>query len=284
MIWVQSMKIAVLADIHANLVGLETVAAHIDAWQPDGVIVNGDVVNRGPWPRQCLEFVLDKQKNDGWLLVRGNHEDYVILYSDPETACNGVQFEIYRMAYWTYQKLEKDVTALVAMPATQSITGPDGREVRATHASMGNNRSGIFPRTSDEELRQKISPPPAVFCTAHTHWPLVRWVDETLVVNVGSAGLPFDGDDRVAYAQLTWQHRCWRADIIRLSYDKAKNIQGFYDSGFMAESGVFAPLVMNELLTAQLRILGWMKNYEAQVLAGEISLEESVQAYMAELG
>ena len=48
------MKIAVLADIHGNLPALEAVAAHVEAWQPDRVIVAGDLVNRGPRPLECL--------------------------------------------------------------------------------------------------------------------------------------------------------------------------------------------------------------------------------------
>ena len=39
------MKLAVLSDIHGNWPALEAVAADIDAWQPDLVVVNGDVVN-----------------------------------------------------------------------------------------------------------------------------------------------------------------------------------------------------------------------------------------------
>lgn len=41
------MKIAILSDIHGNLPALQTVADDIARWQPDQVIVNGDIVNRG---------------------------------------------------------------------------------------------------------------------------------------------------------------------------------------------------------------------------------------------
>ena len=37
------MRIAVLTDIHAYLVALNTVIEDIDAWQPDYVIAAGDV-------------------------------------------------------------------------------------------------------------------------------------------------------------------------------------------------------------------------------------------------
>ena len=56
------MKIAVLADIHGNMPALERVAAHIESWEADQVIVAGDVVNRGPLPRTCLQFVEERQQ------------------------------------------------------------------------------------------------------------------------------------------------------------------------------------------------------------------------------
>ena len=56
------MKLAVLADIHANWPALQAVTEHLEAWQPDQVIVDGDTVNRGPRPAECLRFVQDRQR------------------------------------------------------------------------------------------------------------------------------------------------------------------------------------------------------------------------------
>ena len=77
------MKLAVLADIHANLAALQRVVEDIDAWRPDVVVVGGDVVNRGPQPAECLAFVLERQRTHGWRTVLGNHEEYVIQQAGP---------------------------------------------------------------------------------------------------------------------------------------------------------------------------------------------------------
>ena len=42
------MKIAVFSDVQGNLAAFETVVEHIQAWRPDLVLMNGDLVNRGP--------------------------------------------------------------------------------------------------------------------------------------------------------------------------------------------------------------------------------------------
>ena len=277
------MKLAVLADIHGNYTALQTVVAHIDAWQPDLVIVGGDVVNRGPCPLECLNFVLERQRADGWLTVRGNHEDYVIVFDDPDAPRNGPLFEIYKTAYWTYQQLGCDVSALEAMPFQQSYFTPDGAEARIVHGTMRHTRDGVFPKTTDNELRQKIAPPPKLLCVGHTHWPLIREIDETLVVNVGSAGLPFDGDPRVGYAQLTWRKGEWQAEIIRLDYDYAQAERDFFETDFMTHSGPLAPLVLNELRTARPRLYRWTVEYEAMILAGDITAEAAVERFLEAL-
>jgi predicted phosphodiesterase len=277
------MKLAVLADIHANVVALQCVAEHIETWRPDTVVVAGDIVNRGPRPVECLRFVQKKQQTHGWYTVRGNHEDYVISCSQPDAPRNGPEFDIVRTGYWTYRQLNANVAALAAMPFQQSLGAPDGSEARITHASMRGNRDGIYPETTDDELRRQIQPPSPLLCVGHTHRPLVRKIDKTLVVNVGAAGLPFDGDPRASYARLIWQAGEWQVEIVRLDYDRQQAEQDFYASGFMEESGALAPLILNEFRTARSRLYQWAAQYEAAVLAGKITIEKSVENFLAPL-
>ncbi len=274
------MKLAILADIHANLTALQAVTAHIEAWRPDTVIVAGDVVNRGPRPLECLQLVQEKQHTAGWLVVRGNHEDYVLKQTKPDAPRRGPQFEIHRHSFWTYQQLNGNAPALAVMPLQQRLSAPDGSEVRVTHGSMLGNRDGIYPETADADLRQKIEPAATLFCVGHTHRPLVRSIDETLVVNVGSAGLPFDGDPRPSYAQLEWRRGRWQAKIMRLNYDRQQAERDFFETGFMEGSGPLAYLILNELRSAQSRLYQWTELYQPLVLAGEMTMEESVREFL----
>lgn len=280
------MKLAVLADIHGNYPALQTVVDHIEQWQPDIVVVAGDIVNRGPRPLECVQLVQRKQQNDGWLTVRGNHEDYVISFSQPDAPCSGLEFEIFRSAYWTYRQLNSDVSFLEAMPFQVNLSADGGQPVRVVHASMTNNRDGIFPNTTDEQLRDKIQTPrrlaPGLLCVGHTHWPLVRSLDGTLVVNVGAVGLPFDGDTRAAYGQLTWYQGHWHAEIIRLEYDRAQAEQDFYESGYMEGGGPLTQLILDEFNIARPHLYRWSIEYQPLVLAGELSLEEAVAGYLIE--
>lgn len=282
------MKIAVLSDIHANYVALLTVAENIEAWQPDAVIMAGDLVNRGPRPAECLRFVQEKQKTCGWQVIRGNHEDYVISQAKPDAPRSGPAFEVHRASIWTYEQLERDVSALEAMPFQQSLVDPSGGEVRVVHGSMVGNRDGIYPETSDKELGVKIenpvctppSPPPVLFCVGHTHRSLIRRLDGTLVVNAGSVGLPFDADTRPAYAQLTWQHNEWRAEIIRLNYDLEQARRDIFESGYHEGGGPLVRIVQIELEQARSLLFNWAIDYQQRALAGDISMQACVDEFL----
>ena len=281
------MKIAVLTDIHANFVALQAVNAHIEGWEPDHVVMAGDLVNRGPRPTECLKFVQEKIRTSGWRWVRGNHEDYVISQSRQKAPHCGPHFEVHKASYWTYQQLGCDVTALESMPFQQSLRDPAGDEVRIVHASMRGLRDGIYPETSDSALATKISAnsagpqedPPAVFCVGHTHRPLVRRLNSTLVVNAGSAGLPFDGDTRPTYAQLTFQKGEWQAEIVRVDYDLRAAERDFYTSGYLPDAGPLVDLVLVELREARSQLYNWSIRYQDRAWRGEISMEDSVREF-----
>jgi predicted phosphodiesterase len=279
------MKLAVLADIHGNMAALEAVVAHVDRWRPDLVVVAGDIVNRGPYSADALRFVQERQHAAGWQVVRGNHEDYVIAQARPDAPRSGPAFDIFLSSYWTYCQLGCDVAPMEAMPFQVTLTMPDGSEARIAHASMRGTRDGIFPSTPDDVLRKQIGRPVVpLFCVGHTHWPLVRHVDGTLVVNVGAVGMPFDGDPRASYGQLSWAKNQWQAQIVRLDYDRERAQRDFADSGFLEDGGPLARLMLRELRLARSQLYQWALEYETAVLAGALSLEESVERFLRESG
>ena len=151
------MKIAVLSDIHGNLAALHAIAEDIHRWQPDKIVVAGDIINRGPLPRQCLDFTLERERYSGWLVLRGNHEEYVINVAADPSARVGAEEAVRANVRWTAAQIG-DVAPLLAMPTQISLQGPDGGEVRIVHASMRHNRDNVLINTPDDELRAQIAP------------------------------------------------------------------------------------------------------------------------------
>lgn len=275
------MKIAVLSDVHANYAALEAVVADIDTWQPDHVVVAGDLVNRGPRPRECLALIQQRYQCDGWQMLFGNHEEYVLTHFVPGAPRSGPRFETHRPSYWTGCQLDGHLALLRQMPRQISMEGPSGGEIRFTHASMGGLRDGIYTWTPDTALRSKISPAPEVLCVGHTHRPLVRRLDGTLIVNAGSAGLPFDGDQRASYARLTGERDGWQAEIVRVPYDLTRAERDFYDTGYLDDAGALVRLVYLELQQACGHLYDWSVLYQQRAEVGEISVADAVDEYIA---
>lgn len=277
------MKLAVLADIHGNLAALQTVAEDIARWRPDAVAVAGDIVNRGPCSLACLRFVQARARDAGWRVIRGNHEGYVIRVAhDPDARPPGVEGAIRENVRWVRAQLGDAVAEIERLPERLSLAAPDGGEARVVHASMRHDRDNILIDTPDDLLRLQIAPAPPLFVVGHTHRPLVRRVDSTLVVNVGSAGLPFDGDVRACYGRMEWRAGRWEAHITRVPYDRDRAARDFATSGYLAGGGPISELVYEEFRTARPRILGLFERYHAAVVAGELSAADAVRAYLAE--
>jgi predicted phosphodiesterase len=278
------MKIALLGDIHANLVAFQAVIEHVDAWRPDHVLLVGDVVNRGPRPAECLALYQERQASSGWETVRGNHEEYVISKANHGLTLSQSEAAVYQATIWTYDELGCDVSPLQAMPLQHSLLAPDGSELRLTHGSMAGQMIGIYPFTTKNELRNLIQPAPAVLCVGHTHRALIRKIDDTLVVNAGSVGLPFDGDTRTGYAQLTWSSTTgWQARLVRFPYDLEQARRDFVQTRYREGGGPLVRLVEIELDTAYPQLYNWTIHYQELALQGKISIAESVARLIAQV-
>ena len=275
------MKIAVLADIHGNKRGLEAVAKHIENWGADQVIVNGDVVNRGPSNAECWNFVWEKHVTDNWKLVRGNHEEYLLNFYAPKPLEREKEADLHTFAIWAWEQVKDRALQMTMMPDRQTVVAPDGSMMFVTHGTIPSNRVGIFPNSEEEDVRRLTLPGPELFVTAHTHRPLVRDFGGTKVINVGSAGLPFDGDPRVGYGQITWTKSAgWQAEVIRLDYDREAAQMDMVTSGFLDEGGPFAKLVLVEYRLAIGMIQRWHRRCGEAYFESDITFEESVDQFL----
>lgn len=277
------MKLAVLADIHANLAAFTAVIADVEQWQPDVVIIAGDIINRGPQPRACLELALSMQEQRGWHILRGNHEGYVLSYDqDIQTGRppQGGRRALLGPIIWTHREVQDLLPAIRALPTHLALTTRGGA-VKAYHASIHHDRDGLLPSHTQLELHSRIDPRAAVFCTAHTHMPFVRHVGTTLVVNVGSVGLPFDGDWRAAYARITLEQEVWHAEIARVPYNRAATLRAAREV-MVPASGPIAHIMVREIETARSLLFDFVPVYNEPVIAGVISLDEAVDRFLAD--
>jgi len=260
-------RIAILADIHANLPALEAVLEDIGRQTVDEVIVAGDLVGRGPQGSAVARRI----EALGLPAIRGNHEDYLLDFRrgdvpaawlrDPEWAC----------ARWMANELNRSALAYVeALPDDlRPATAP---EVLVVHGSPRSNREGVYPWTPDSAIQSMLDGISAelVVC-AHTHRPLERKVGARTVVNVGSVGLPFDGDRRACYAVLTRTAAGWRVEHRRVTYDRIEIESIYRSTGFLEAGGAVASALLREVRTAQPHLVAFLEWTEAVVRAPDLS-------------
>lgn len=277
------MRVAVLSDIQGNLTAFEVVVAHIQAWGPDLVILAGDLVNRGPSSRSCLECFDALRRSNGWLPVQGNHEDWV-LHCGREAPMSSVEAEMRRFADWTYRQIADMAEAIQGWPDHLCFHGSgEDSWVHVTHGTMAGNRDGISPSVMDDDLHGKLPEDIALFVTAHTHKPMARHVGSVDILNVGSVGSPFDGDVRASYGQLEHHSGRWHTRIVRLNYDRQRTEREFHDSGFVQQGGPLARIIFEEWRSARLLMPTWHRDFGKAVSIGNVDLEQSVDAFLMSL-
>jgi diadenosine tetraphosphatase ApaH/serine/threonine PP2A family protein phosphatase len=200
------MRIAVLSDIHANLVALEAVLA--DAGPVDAIWHLGDVVGYGPDPNGVVHRLraLDARG------VRGNHDAAAVGGSEIEWFNPDARTAM----EWTRSALDDDArTWLAALPERRTEAGAD-----LVH---GSPRQPLWeyilsPGSARANLDRLDA---AVGLHGHTHVPvlwrttdggveLIRAADQPHVVlddrqaliNPGSVGQPRDGLPTASYLVL----------------------------------------------------------------------------------
>lgn len=275
------MKIAALGDIHGNHQALITVIDDVEAWNPDLVVVLGDIINRGPRSKDCYDLVREKASRLDWRVIKGNHEGYVLNFRDSHYSRESHDFQMREIIYWTYKSLTEGDLAQISQLPDEVTFSPTGCEpVQAAHASTAGDRIGIYPTTPAADLPGLIPVDAGLFLVGHTHQPLVRRYHDTTIVNAGSVGLPFDGDTRPAYAQLIYQGGKWSGEIIRVEYDRKAAEDDFYSSGFIPQGGPLAELVLAELRLGWPQLGKWFRQFEEPFRQDRISLENAVYEFL----
>ncbi|MGF1644685.1 MAG: metallophosphoesterase family protein [Thiotrichales bacterium] len=273
------MKIAVLSDVHGNVPALAAVLDDIGTWRPDAVIVNGDLVSRGPYSLRCLQMI--RLGFPAAYLLSGNHETFVIGCVDDPPDPESPTYALSTFATWTASQLGDEVEGLRGWRGHLDLTGLDGgASVHVTHGSRLGNRDGIRPETSDAELVAKLGDPCDLFVGSHTHRPLLRRFQGNWVVNTGSVGQPLDGDPRAAYGRCTYARGEWSAEIVRVAFDRAQASRDFVESGFLDACGPIARVIFRELRDARMHVGPMMWRYLTPIKAGEISVADAVERYL----
>lgn len=204
------MRLAIVSDIHGNLLALDAVIADLDHVRPDAVVLGGDLALGGPNPVE----VVDRLRELGWPSVLGNTDDALDESRLPEAARTAF---IGATAARTREMLGPERTAwLTGMPLRWSGDG-----VAVVHATPADCWAIVAHDAPDEKLHEAFAPlGVATAVYGHLHNAFVRDVGGFTVVNSGSVSLSLDGDVRACYAVIDGgrvEHRRVEYDVDRVA-------------------------------------------------------------------
>jgi predicted phosphodiesterase len=220
------MRLAVISDVHGNLLALEAVLADIKPRGTDATINLGDCVTSPLWPRETFE-ALDALNLP---TVRGNHDRWIEELPDAQLSPAGTfsraalkpeqRQALHRLP--RYIELAEDILAVHGTPDDDSTclleeTVEDGRFVPARRDVL--------------EARLGNAAKASVVLCGHSHRQSVTLgPGGCLILNPGSVGCPVFADISIAanlehrspharYAILTKRNGRWGAELFALEYD-----------------------------------------------------------------
>jgi len=198
------VNVALLSDVHANVVALEAVLG--DLPEVSAIWVMGDTVGYGPDPEPTLALLRERRA----MLVAGNHDRAVSTGEGLELFNPAARMAAERHRAWLSRE---DRDFLAGLPVTF--------EPAAGYAIChGSPRDPLWEYIFDARTAAYAMAGLAVLrcCVGHTHVPARFPVgDAKVMINPGSVGQPRDGDPRASYAVLDVERGT--ADFHRVAYD-----------------------------------------------------------------
>ncbi|MFP5298740.1 MAG: metallophosphoesterase family protein [Actinomycetota bacterium] len=203
------VRIAVVSDIHGNLMALDAVMTDLEKQAPDAVWCGGDIGWGGPWASECIERV----RREGWITVKGNTDIWIT--GDPQTIDDETTRKSFIDMAAVHDISEDDSNWLLNLPLGYTPAG----SVLLVHGTP--QSPFIAPEPNGPAAEFAVYEDRAqVVIYGHVHKAFVRRLASgTIVTNPGSVGLPLD-DDTASYllldrdgADITLTHR-------RVAYDR----------------------------------------------------------------
>lgn len=233
------MRIAILSDIHGNLVGLDACLSDLEhQGGADVIVAAGDLCMDGPRPKK----VLQRLQEIGAQCLRGNTDRYISAADEGEL--HGSDESDRKQAQWHRKEIgEKWITWLRELPFSLRF-GDDGAEqLLAVHANPSTDDEHLWPDADDATLERLIGAEQAgTIAFGHLHIPYARTWRGKLLVNVSSAGLPKDGDPRAGYALLTQRSGGWEVKHRRVPFDVKKVATQLADCGIPESAELISTL------------------------------------------
>ncbi len=193
------MRVAVISDIHANLISLQEVLKDIENEGCEHIYCLGDIVLAGPQPKETLDFVREQD----WTIIQGNTDKLIAEFGPDVIEMMKDKYPVMANAIVDDIKyIDEDRREFLNNLPPQMELEIEGVKVLLVHGSPRANNEDILPGRPIEEIEEIIKDTSAdlIFC-GHTHVPCgYQTNNKQTVVNVGSVGRPMTPTPLACYA------------------------------------------------------------------------------------
>ena len=215
------MRIAVIADLHANLPALRAVLRDMAALDCDWMWCVGDVVGRGPHPNEVIEELRRFEAPT----VQGNWDEAVGLRREhPGVTWPTTEAEADGLASlaWTSERTTDEQRAwLRQLPAVhrfdveeRSVLLFHGSPLRQNEYLWRDRPSRVFARVGSDQGDDLL-------CFGNTHEAFHRVVGKSHFVAAGSVGCGTAGDPNASYAVIDIAGSELMVNFRSVPYDRA---------------------------------------------------------------
>jgi len=213
------MRIAILSDIHGNIDALNAVISAPQFQECDVFLNAGDAIGYYLEPSMVLEQLL----KFGFVSIKGNHEEML-----QQAAFDGNYLAEITLKYGVghqmcFDKLsQSQLEYLFNLPFTIKIQTASGN-IEVFHGSPTDSGEYIYPDSDLEMIAKQIPQGCKWLILGNTHWPMLRSIGSTTVINPGSVGQSRNGSSKAQWAVLDTDNA--HIEFYEESYDKTKLVK-----------------------------------------------------------
>jgi putative phosphoesterase len=212
------MKLALLGDIHGNDLALRTVLDAAYAAKVDRLLVTGDLIGYYFEPLKVLKLL----SNWHYDVVSGNHEKMLCdARNDPLylAKVEGRYGSGIRIALEQLNSEQLDKLCTLPHPLELRL---DDNLIMLSHGSPWNFDQYIYPDADQKLLKRCFLGGYDLIVMGHTHYPMLKQFEDTLLINPGSVGQP---RDRPGACWALYDTATRTAEFHRESYDSSSLVR-----------------------------------------------------------
>ena len=234
---VVKIRIAVISDIHGNIVALDAILEELKNDNIDKYVSLGDLCNELPNGNE----VAQRLREINAYSIKGNKEEYFLAYEENKYEWDNIQF---KNTIYMYDLLTKENLAYIRELPFSISDEFDGVKVKFVHGSPESVYDLIHENDTDKIEKFSKSLEEDVLVFGHTHDPIwVRKVNGKTLVNAGCAGVSVYNIGAAEYIILDCKDGVCNIERHMAKYDLEKVKQCIIDSGIIRIERTFSNLV-----------------------------------------